>query len=53
MSTERLMLVVNKQLPGVTIYNADTHKLLGSATMEVSPHEAAFSADGQYAYVPI
>ena len=53
MSAERLMLVVSKRLPGVTIYNADTHKPLGSATMEVSPHEAAFSADGQYAYVPI
>jgi DNA-binding beta-propeller fold protein YncE len=47
------MLVVSKRLPGTTIYNADTHEPLGSAQMEISPHEAAFSADGQYAYVPI
>jgi DNA-binding beta-propeller fold protein YncE len=50
---QRLMLVVSKRLPGITIYNADTHEPMDSVTMEVSPHEAAFSADGQYAYVPI
>lgn len=50
---QRLMLVVNKRLPGITIYHADTHKLLGSVEMEISPHEAVFSADGRYAYVPI
>ncbi|MBV9307468.1 MAG: hypothetical protein JOZ45_15075 [Acidobacteriaceae bacterium] len=53
MSSARLMLVVSKRLPGITIYNADTYKPLRSAAMEISPHEAAFSADGQYAYVPI
>ena len=47
------MLVVSKRLPGITIYNADTYKPLRSAAMEISPHEAAFSADGQHAYVPI
>ena len=49
----RLMLVVSKRLPGITIYDADTHESIGSAAMEVSPHEAIFSSDGQYAYVPI
>ena len=55
MNTEpqRLMLVVSKRLPGITIYNADTHEPRGSAVMEISPHEGTFSADGQYAYVPI
>ena len=47
------MLVVSKRLPGITIYNADTHEAIGSATMEISPHEAVFSADGQYAYTPV
>lgn len=50
---QRRMLVVSKRLPGITIYHADTYEPLGSAKMEISPHEAAFSADGQYAYVPI
>jgi DNA-binding beta-propeller fold protein YncE len=50
---QRRMLVVSKRLPGISIYDADTQEPLGSATMEISPHEAAFSADGQYAYVPI
>jgi DNA-binding beta-propeller fold protein YncE len=52
-SARHLMLVVNKHLPGVTIYDAETHETVGSTTMEISPHEAAFSSDGQYAYVPI
>ncbi len=49
----RLMLVVNKHMPGITIYDADTQQSVGSASMGIYPHEAAFSADGQYAYVPI
>lgn len=49
----RLMLVVSKGLPGVTIYDADSEQRLCDATMGVSPHEAAFSNDGQYAYVPV
>ena len=53
MSSARLMLVVSKRLPGITIYNADTYKPLRSAAMEISPHEAAFSADGRHSYVPI
>ncbi len=49
----RLMLVVSKHLPGVTIYDADTEEPLCRATMGISPHEAAFSLDGRYAYVPV
>ncbi|HEX4750984.1 MAG TPA: beta-propeller fold lactonase family protein [Bryobacteraceae bacterium] len=50
---KRLMLVVSKGLPGITVYDADSQKPLCNATMGVSPHEAAFSADGHYAYVPV
>lgn len=49
----RLMLVVSKNLPGVTIYDACTEEPLCRATMGISPHEAAFSADGRVAYVPV
>lgn len=49
----RLMMVVSKHLPGVTIYDADTQEALCRATMGISPHEAAFSRDGRYAYVPV
>ncbi len=49
----RLMLVVSKKLPGITIYDADTEEPVCHATMGISPHEAAFSLDGQYAYVPV
>ncbi|MBV9403807.1 MAG: hypothetical protein JO211_00575 [Acidobacteriaceae bacterium] len=49
----RLMLVVSKKLPGVTIYDADTQQALCHSTMGISPHEAAFSLDGRYAYVPV
>lgn len=49
----RLMLVVSKRLPGITIYAADTEEPLCHATMGISPHEAAFSSDGRYAYVPV
>jgi DNA-binding beta-propeller fold protein YncE len=50
---ERLMLVVEKHLPGITIYDADTEKAVCNSTMEISPHEAAFSRDGRFAYVPV
>lgn len=53
MNSKRLMLVVSKRLPGITIYNADTQEPISSVAMEISPHEAAFSANGQFAYVPI
>jgi DNA-binding beta-propeller fold protein YncE len=50
----RLLLIVSKQLPGVTIYDADTNQQISQAiTSEICPHEAAFSLDGQHAYVPI
>lgn len=49
----RLMLVVSKHLPGITIYDAATEQPLCRATMGISPHEAAFSLDGRYAYVPV
>lgn len=48
-----LMLVVSKGLPGITLYDADTQQPICRALMGVSPHEAAFSQDGQYAYVPV
>lgn len=47
------MLLVNKHLPGITLYNADTNQLLSQASTEISPHEAAFSFDGQHVFVPI
>lgn len=53
MNSKPLMLVVSKRLPGITIYNADTQERISSVVMGISPHEAAFSADGQLAYVPI
>lgn len=49
----RLMLMVSKRLPGVAVYNADTLEVIGRVIMEISPHEAAFSRDGKFAYVPI
>ena len=49
----RLMLVVSKHLPGITVYDADTEEPICRATMGISPHEAAFSLDGRYAYVPV
>ncbi len=48
-----LMLVVSKGLPGITIYDADTEEPICRALLGVSPHEAVFSQDGQYAYVPV
>lgn len=47
------MLVVSKSLPGVTIYDAETEEPICRASMGISPHEAAFSLDGRYAYVPV
>jgi len=49
----RLMLVVSKGLPGITMYDADTQQPVCRAQMGVSPHEAAFSLDGRLAYVPV
>jgi DNA-binding beta-propeller fold protein YncE len=48
-----LMLVVSKGLPGIRLYDADTEQPICDAKMGVSPHEAAFSLDGKYAYVPV
>lgn len=48
-----LMLVVSKGLPGITLYDADTEQAICRAQVGVSPHEAAFSLDGKYAYVPV
>ena len=48
-----LMLVVSKGMPGITIYDADSGQEICRAKVGVSPHEAAFSLDGQYAYVPV
>lgn len=49
----RLLMVVSKHLPGITLYDADSEEPICRATMGISPHEAAFSIDGQYAYVPV
>ncbi len=49
----RLMLIVSRGLPGVTVYDADTEDVVCRAKTEVSPQEAAFSIDGHTAYVPI
>jgi len=49
-----LMVVVEKDLPGATIYDADTDAAICDAKMETkSPHEAAFSLDGRTAYIPV
>ncbi len=49
-----LMIVVEKDLPGATIYDADTDDPICDAKMEIkSPHEAAFSLDGRTAYIPV
>ena len=42
------MLVVSKGMPGVTLYNADTGEVIcKSEKMSPSPHEVAFSPNGQ------
>jgi DNA-binding beta-propeller fold protein YncE len=48
-----LWLVVAKQQPGITIYDASTDEVVCKAKTGVSPHEAAFSLDGRVAYVPV
>ena len=49
-----LMIVVEKDLPGATIYDADAEIPICDAKMEIkSPHEAAFSLDGRTAYIPV
>ena len=48
-----LMMVVSKGLPGITLYDADTQQVICRALAGVSPHEAAFSNDGEYAYLPV
>lgn len=48
-----LFMVVSKGIPGMTLYDADTEKVICRAKMGVSPHEGAFSQDGKYAYVPV
>ncbi len=50
---KHLLLVVSKGLPGITLYDADTEKRICQAHLGVSPHEAAFSLDGKFAYVPV
>ncbi len=50
---EHLMLVVSKGMPGITIYDAASGQAICRAKVGVAPHEAAFSLDGQYAYVPV
>src|SRR4051812_37441210 len=52
-SNGRLMFVVSKHLPGITIYDADSGKPVCRGNTGISPHEAAFSLDGRYVYVPV
>ncbi len=48
------MIVVEKGLPGATIYDADTDQPVCDAKAgAMSPHEAAFSLDGRTAYIPL
>ena len=48
-----LWLLVAKQQPGITLYDAHTDEVVCKAKTGVSPHEAAFSLDGRTAYVPV
>lgn len=52
---KRLFFVVCKDLPGITIYDADTNVRIAQAITPgtINPHEAAFSRDGRLVYVPI
>lgn len=50
---QAMFVVVNKGLPGVTLYDATTNQQLCQARMDPAPHEAAFSEDGRLLYVPI
>jgi streptogramin lyase len=51
---KHLMIVVEKGLPGATIYDADTNDPICDANVGImSPHEAAFSLDGRTAYIPV
>jgi DNA-binding beta-propeller fold protein YncE len=47
------LAVVSKGLPGVTLFDATTGRLLCQVKLDVAPHEAAFSADGRMLFVPI
>ena len=51
---KHLMIVVEKALPGATLYDADTDQPICDMNVgTMSPHEAAFSLDGRTAYIPI
>src|SRR3954453_6292726 len=54
-SPKLLFFVFCKDLPGITIYDADTHRRVAQAVTPgtINPHEAAFSRDGRSVYVPI
>jgi len=53
-SHKHLMMVVEKGLPGATMFDADTGQAICNANVGImSPHEAAFSLDGKTAYVPV
>ena len=48
------MIVVEKALPGATLYDADTDQPICDMNVGImSPHEAAFSLDGRTVYIPI
>lgn len=53
-SSGRILALVNKHLPGICVYDADSHELLHRVPVEtIAPHELAISSDGRSIYVPI
>ncbi len=52
-SRDTVWLVVSKQQPGVTLFDARTDAVICKAKTGVSPHEAAFSQDGRLALIPV
>ncbi len=53
MNSQYLFMVVSKGLPGISLYKGNDEKPFCRAVVEKSPHEAAFSPDGQMAYLPV
>lgn len=50
-STQKYLLVLNKDEASLTILNPDDLKILGKVTVGDSPHEVVASADGKLAFV--
>ncbi len=52
-TASQILVVVNKRLPGITVYDAVTMSPIGEARTAIAPHEVVLSTDGCHAYVPI